>query len=177
MIRSGRSASLTRSSLRHVPSSTLRTTSSLARTNRSKQQAPRGLSLRRSSPLALTLHKPFSTSLQRYAAPTGLGHPSDKIDKKHEKDVSHEKLEPHPEEVSVYSSTHQTFSEKGVEEPERDEDMLAGIKADLVGLSQDNDHRKRSRTPLHSMKCPEKPLSSAWQVSCPTLQHPPRRSI
>lgn len=46
-----------------------------------------------------------------------------------------EKLEVHPEEVSESSSYHQLFHEKGVEEKEeKDEDMLAGVKADLVSL-------------------------------------------
>lgn len=44
-------------------------------------------------------------------------------------------MEPHPEEVSSISTVHQVFAEKGVEEPEKDEDMLAGVKADLVSSS------------------------------------------
>ena len=48
--------------------------------------------------------------------------------------MEHEKIEPHPEEVTASSSVHQVFAEKGVEEPEKDEDMLAGVKADLVGF-------------------------------------------
>lgn len=47
--------------------------------------------------------------------------------------MEHEKIEPHPEEVTASSSVHQVFAEKGVEEPEKDEDMLAGVKADFVG--------------------------------------------
>lgn len=47
--------------------------------------------------------------------------------------MEHERIEPHPEEVTASSSVHQVFAEKGVEEPEKDEDMLAGVKADLVG--------------------------------------------
>lgn len=48
--------------------------------------------------------------------------------------MEHEKLESHPEEVSTTSSVHQVFSEKGVKEEEPDEDMLAGIKSDLVNF-------------------------------------------
>lgn len=48
--------------------------------------------------------------------------------------MEHEKIEPHPEEVTASSSVHQVFAEKGVEESEKDEDMLAGVKADLVGF-------------------------------------------
>jgi len=76
--------------------------------------------------LALTVHKPLSTSLQRYAV-------GDHIDRKHEAEVEAEKLELHPEDVSTTSSVHLAFHEKGVEEPEKEEDMLAGVKSDLVG--------------------------------------------
>lgn len=85
------------------------------------------------TPFALVPHKPFSTSLQRYA--THPGNPFDKIDKKHEEAVEHEKIVPHPEEVSATSTVHEVFHEKGVAEEEQDEDMLAGVKADFVNLS------------------------------------------
>ena len=81
--------------------------------------------------LAVTIHRPLSTSLQRLQTTTAS--PVDRIDRKHEEVVEHEKLEPHPEEVSATSSTHEIFHEKGVEDPEKDVDMLAGIKSDLVG--------------------------------------------
>lgn len=136
MIRSGHAASLTRSSLRHVPSSTARTAWRLARTYHLKQQNSRASALPKPCPLALSLYKPFSTSLQRYATTSDPGKPIDKIDRKHEEVVEREKIEAHPEEVSVDSSVHQVFHEKGVEEPEKDEDMLAGVKADIVGLLQ-----------------------------------------
>ena len=42
---------------------------------------------------------------------------------------------PNPEEVSPTSSVHQVFHEQGVEDQEKDEDMLAGVKADIVSLS------------------------------------------
>lgn len=60
--------------------------------------------------------------------------PYDKVDVKHEREIEHEKLEQNPEEVSTSSSVHQNFHEKGTEEPEKDEDMLAGVKADFVSL-------------------------------------------
>lgn len=81
--------------------------------------------------LALTPHKPLSTSLQRCA--THSGTPFDHIDSKHEKQLGKEHMEAHPEEVSATSSVHEIFHEKGVEEGEKDVDMLAGIKEDLVG--------------------------------------------
>lgn len=130
MLRSGGAASLTRTSLRYVSSTSARTTSSLAHASTLRNQAPRFIGAQNQAPLALIPHKPFSTSLQRYA--THPGNPFDKIDKKHEEALEHEKIEPHPEEVTSSSSVHQVFAEKGVEEAEKDEDMLAGVKADIV---------------------------------------------
>lgn len=132
MLRSGGAASLTRASLRCVSSTCARTTSNLAYASTLQKQAPRFVGAQNRAPLALIPHKPFSTSLQRYA--THPGNPFDKIDKKHEEAVEQEKIEPHPDEVSVSSSVHQVFAEKGVEEAEKDEDMLAGVKADIVSL-------------------------------------------
>lgn len=131
MIRPGNPTSLTRSSLRKVPFSTARNTTSLAPIHHLTQQAPRVFSIRKSSPLALTTYKPFSTSLQRCVTLPG---PYYKVDTKHEKEVKHEELPQHPEEVSATSSVHQIFHEKNTEEPEKDEDMLAGVKADFVSL-------------------------------------------
>lgn len=37
-----------------------------------------------------------------------------------------------PEEVSTTSSVHKAFEEKGVEQPEDDVDMMAGIRSDFV---------------------------------------------
>lgn len=84
--------------------------------------------------LSSTVHKPFSTALQRYATTSGT--PFDHIDKKHEKVIAKSEIEAHPEEVSSISSVHQIFEEKGVEEPEKDEDMLAGVWEDLVSSIQ-----------------------------------------
>ena len=75
------------------------------------------------------LRKPLSTSLQRYAGP--YDHP----DYEREKELGLRKLMPNPEEVSDSSSVHQVFHEKGVEDQEKDEDMMAGVKADIVRLS------------------------------------------
>lgn len=130
MLQSGGAASLSRASLRYVSSTTARSTSNLAHASNLRQKAPRFIGAQSRAPLALVPHKPFTTSLQRYA--THPGNPFDKIDKKHEEALEHEKIEPHPQEVSTMSTVHQVFHEKGVEEPEKDEDMLAGVKADLV---------------------------------------------
>ena len=79
----------------------------------------------------MAIRKPLSTSLQRYATSLS-GSPYDTIDKKHEEAVEQDKIEPHPNEVTATSSVHQVFQEKGVEEAEKEEDMLAGVKEDLV---------------------------------------------
>lgn len=81
----------------------------------------------RPSSLALTAYKPFTTSLQRYQ--TG-----DAIDVKHEREVRKQTLEAHPEEVSTVSSVHQVFHEQGVEEDDKGDDMLAGVKSELVRI-------------------------------------------
>ena len=133
MLRHEVAASLSRASLRSVSSNSARTTSNFAHASILRNQAPGFVGAQIRVPLALVPHKPFSTSLQRYA--THPGNPFDKIDKKHEEVVEHQKIEPHPEEVSASSTLHQVFGEKGIEESEeKDEDMLAGVKADFVGF-------------------------------------------
>ena len=52
--------------------------------------------------------------------------------RKHEKELQKGHIDPHPEEVSPDSTTHQVFHEKGVPEAEEDVDMMAGIRGDLV---------------------------------------------
>ena len=123
---------LSRVTLRHVSLSTPRSTSHLARIPAPIQKNTRSLCLQKRADLALALRKPFSTSLQSYAA--APGNPYDKIDTKHEEVLEHEKLEQHPEEVTATSSVHLAFQEKGVDEPEKDVDMLAGVRSDLVGI-------------------------------------------
>jgi hypothetical protein len=130
MLRSGRTSTLARSSLRYIPFTTSRTTISLARANTTRPIPSLNTAVQTSSPYALTIHKPFSTSLQRYASHPG--NPLDKIDRKHEEKIEHEVIEPHPGDVSTTSSVHQVFHEKGTDEPEKDEDMMAGVKADFV---------------------------------------------
>ncbi|CAF9922123.1 hypothetical protein IMSHALPRED_005351 [Imshaugia aleurites] len=131
MIRPRGAASLSRASLCYASFTSARTTSNLAHASVLRKQVHRLIGAQSRAPLALVPHKPFSTSLQRYA--THPGNPfENKLDKKHEEVVEKEKLEVHPEEVSESSSYHQLFHEKGVEEKEeKDEDMLAGVKADL----------------------------------------------
>ena len=120
MIRSGRFSQLARSVSLSI--STTRTTTSITSRHVLKSQ----LSHRVAPTLALTKYKALSTSVKRFDGPY------DKIDKKHEDKVEREKLVPHPGQVSQTSSVHEVFHEKGVEDPEEDVDMLAGIKSDWV---------------------------------------------
>lgn len=53
------------------------------------------------------------------------------------RDYMKEKLKPHHEEVSTGSSVRHVTSEVGVEQPEQDIDMMAGIKSDFVGVHID----------------------------------------
>lgn len=74
--------------------------------------------------------KPVPSALsqrQRYASTQW-----DKPDLKAEKDIAQKKLEAHPELVSSTSSTHPVFSEIGTPEPEKEVDMMKGIKQDVV---------------------------------------------
>ena len=165
MIRSRHAASLARSNLRCLATPPARTATSLAWANGSKPNALRVPVAKKHCDLALAICRPFSTSVQRYQS--GGASPYDQIDKKHELALEREKLEVHPDEVSTASSVHGVFSEKGVEEPEKSEDMLAGVKEDLVGFLTDRDRRmltadaiderKRSRIHSLSMKCPARP--------------------
>lgn len=133
MLRSGRASSLAKSVVR---SNTLRGAcqSSQFTSQTSKPLVPINETFGRSTRLALTPYRPLTTSLQRWAIapPKHPETPYDHIDEKHEKDVGKTELEQHPEEVSMESSVHQVFQEKGVPETEKDEDMLAGVYSDIV---------------------------------------------
>lgn len=128
MLRSGSAASFTRSSLRYVSSPISRRTSTLTGVSRLRPLVHRNLVPQKPSRLALVFRQPLSTSLQRNSGP--YDHP----DYEREKEVGQRKLVPVPEDVSATSSVHEVFHEKGVEEEEKDEDMLAGVKADFVSL-------------------------------------------
>ena len=75
-------------------------------------------------------HRAFTTS-QQYGAEKYI---PDEIDKKREEKLAHSEIEPHPEAVSADSSVRHVFREEGTEEPEKDIDMLAGVKSDLVRI-------------------------------------------
>ncbi|KAL8948287.1 MAG: hypothetical protein Q9183_007700, partial [Haloplaca sp. 2 TL-2023] len=132
MLRLGPATSLVRSSLRS-------TTFTRKVSQVSTHQCPKVILPRATRPqgprsLALTAYRPFTTSLQRYAATDARSPetPYDHIDEKREKQLRKKQLTPHPEEVSEDSSVHQIFHEKGVPDAEKDdEDMLAGVYSDV----------------------------------------------
>lgn len=130
MIRLRHAASLARSNFRCLATPPTRTATSLAGANGSKPNALRAPVAKNQYDVSLAIRRPLSTSVQRYQS--GGTSPYDQIDKKHELALEREKLEVHPDEVSEASSVHGVFSEKGVEEPEQSEDMLAGVRSDLV---------------------------------------------
>ncbi|KAL8920145.1 MAG: hypothetical protein Q9172_004627 [Xanthocarpia lactea] len=133
MLRSGRASSLGRSVLR---SNTLRRTRNASQltSETSKPLIPLNGRSKQSTRFALIVYRPLSTSLQRCAARPET--PYDHIDQKHEKAIGKHELEPHPEEVSLASSVHQVFEEKGVPETEKDEDMLAGVYSDIKTIKE-----------------------------------------
>lgn len=58
------------------------------------------------------------------------------IDIKHEGQVAKEKLTPHPDIVSATSSTHPVFGEVATAEPEKNTDMMAGIRGDMKTIKE-----------------------------------------
>jgi hypothetical protein len=59
-----------------------------------------------------------------------------KINKQAEDRYRHEEIKPTPETVSSTSSTHPMFSEVGTENPERDVDMMAGVRHDVATIKE-----------------------------------------
>ncbi|MCJ1381273.1 hypothetical protein MMC17_004382 [Xylographa soralifera] len=138
MLRNGPTRSLTRSLLRS-PTVSSQYTSTIGRSHAKLQPKPLARTpqsqLWRPSSLVTNPYKQSRTALHRYAS-THPGNPFDHIDKKHEKDVAKTAIEPHPEDVSTLSSVRQVMHEEGVEDKERDVDMLAGVKADLKTIRE-----------------------------------------
>jgi len=80
--------------------------------------------------LALAVQQPLQKSLVRYASTRSqivVGQ-----DNEFEKQLQNEKIIAVPSEVSIDSSVHKAFEEKGVEQKEDDVDMMAGIRSDFV---------------------------------------------
>lgn len=90
-------------------------------------------SYKRPQALIFAARKPVTASLARQATTQTQW---DKPDKKHEKDVGKQHLEAEPDIVSTTSSVHSVFSEVATPEPERDIDMMAGVKSDLVSCNR-----------------------------------------
>lgn len=124
--------------------------------------------------LSLTVRKPLTTSLVRYQST---------IDRAAEAEYGKRILQPEPETVSTGSSIRHVTGEVGVDTPEPDVDMMAGIKGDFVSsgyILQLVESRAdmfvfcrkllsiRSRLRM----CREKPSMLVWQVSCLTLPLP-----
>jgi len=86
-------------------------------------------SVKTSSILALAVQQPLRKSLVRYAS--GASQIVYTQDAEYEKKLQNEKIVAIPEEVSVDSSVHKAFEEKGVEQKEDDVDMMAGIRSDF----------------------------------------------
>ena len=130
MLRSGRAASVARSSYQAAIKPRTRNITNFV--NRKRLDSSSLCLAKYSRPVTLTLapYKPLSTSLSRKDGPY------DKIDRKHELEHEREKIVPHPDQVSTTSSVHPVFHEQGVKDPEEDVDMLADIKSDLVGQIQ-----------------------------------------
>lgn len=156
MLRSGAARSLARSVANHTNATRHSFGSTSVKLQSFTQN--RALSYTNQRSLALTLHKPALTSLRRYATNT-----KDGVDAELEKKAAREKLQSNPKEVSLGSSVRQVFHEKGVEDPKKEEDMMAGIKADVVSFlspvitqsqqnSINNGSREQLRRPLHSQK-------------------------
>lgn len=122
MIRSGRVSTFSRS----LSLSAIRTSTSLTSRHALGPQASRNLEAYKPIALELARYRPLSTSVKC------LANRYDKIDRKHEEQVEQEKLHAHPDQVSSTSSVHQVFHEQGAPDPEKDVDMLAGIKSDWV---------------------------------------------
>lgn len=109
----------------------------------------RSLGAKRPSTLAIALHKPIATALQRYAS-THPGTAFDHIDKKKEEKIAKSEIEADPDAVSIDSSVRHVFGEEGVEEREKETDMLAGVKQDLVCTPEQNMSSDRISVQLFS---------------------------
>ena len=132
MIRSGAPRSITQSLTRFTQSAA-RKPFAPAVTRAQLTSSSRTLVGKWPSALAIAPHKPLAVALQRYASThPGPGTAFDHIDQKREGKIAKTEIPVDPEAVSTDSSVRHVFTEEGVEEPERETDMLAGVKQDLV---------------------------------------------
>ena len=132
MLRNGAARLLARSNAK-LPTSLLRNSCTLSPIKTKTTSNAFAIGFIRPSGLAVSLYKPVTAISFRYAttAPTGPGF--DRPDKKLEEKVATSEIKPHPEAVSTDSSVRHILREEGVDDVERDVDMLAGVKSDLVG--------------------------------------------
>ena len=125
MLRSG----VSRSAFRALSSAS--STASSRTSFTASQFSSKLCTLSRERPMALA--KPLTMALARHQS---QGPPYDRVDASAEKKLAEKRLKGSPETVSSTSSTHALFAEVGVEEKqEKDTDMMAGVKSDLVGNS------------------------------------------
>lgn len=130
MIRSGAPRSITQS-LTRFPQAATRKAFVPTVPRAQLTSSSRSLVAKWPSTLAIAPRKPLAAALQRYAS-TSPGTAFDHIDQKRENKIAKTEIPADPEAVSTDSSVRQILSEKGVEEPETETDMLAGVKQDLV---------------------------------------------
>jgi len=80
------------------------------------------------------MHRPATQSLVRYAS--GPAAIDAKPNTKEEDKIAHQTLKVDPEHVTTSSSVHPIFGEVGTPEPERDIDMMAGVKSDMKVIQE-----------------------------------------
>lgn len=85
---------------------------------------------------ALAMYQPAQKSLTRYAH-TNIQTVAQA--KEHEAVLGKERIAVHPELVSADSSIHPVQGEVGYQEPEKDVDMMAGIRGDFVRIGSPHD--------------------------------------
>ncbi|KAK3079177.1 hypothetical protein LTS18_005549 [Coniosporium uncinatum] len=93
------------------------------------------LSSKRPQRIAVALNRSVTATFQRHASSAQPPH-FDKVNTKAEDKLAHQKLEAHPELVSSTSSIHPLNSEIGVQEQEKEVDMLAGMRSDLRTIAE-----------------------------------------
>jgi hypothetical protein len=85
-------------------------------------------------PAGLTLYKPSTAALVRYASNTSNPPGIDPINTQKEEKIGEKVMRAHPERVTLESTTHPPFHELGEASQEKEVDMMAGIKNDLVRI-------------------------------------------
>ncbi|ORY14622.1 hypothetical protein BCR34DRAFT_598966 [Clohesyomyces aquaticus] len=120
-----------RLALRPIAAPTARPASRLVNRPASTQRTTEfsSLSSKRPSLPPMTHFRPIQAAVSRRTLAA-------KIDTEAEKRYAQEKIKPTPETVSPTSSVHSMFSEVGTPEPQKDIDMMAGVKHDLGTIKE-----------------------------------------